>query len=1329
MSTSETSEYLTIRDAARRIGVHENTVRNWVARGLLDPVKVADSRYQRFRADDIDRVAHQQQVSSEKARRTEGTSELVDADYLDSWAGSRQAEELLPEMVARLIEGTTGVVGVHMRTGDGIRLRGWDGVVEDSPGSPWVPAGPSAWELGTSGDPRRKADDEYKSRTTRPLEIEPSVTTFVFVTARRWPAARKWEQARRAEGRWHGVRVLDADDLAGWLRSQPATHLWFSEKVGLQPLEVWTLGQWWDRFRRQIEPPIPPELLLAGRDQAVRRLLSRVQSPAAPPVFIRAASRDEATAFIAAAFETSTAAPKDDALIATSPQGWERLSLASQPGVLIPHIDDAQSATAIGMGHRVIVPLAAGITTPFRGEVIELGPLDRNIARDVLVREASLGFTEADRLAGLARRSLASFLRAPELAAVPRSSPPWARGDRARLLASLVLAGSWAPTEADQRAIAQIAGRDWQSVEDELVAVSDSSDPPFVRMGAGWQVVSPDGAWALLRYAGQPPDVERFCEVAVEVLGEPDPTLVLDQEERLLAHVRGIRRPFSHTFSRGIAQGLALLGAFEDNSSGKSRRRDDAEYAKMVVRRLLQRANDDSSGLLWRSISSYLQLLAEAAPGEFLDAVEADLAGEDPVLRKMFADGKQSIAALGASSEHAGLLWALELLCWSPNDLLRAAAALARLVEIDPDGRLANRPDNSLRTVFLPWLPQTSAPLKSRLEVLDYLGDRFPAVTWKLELAILPTGQDASSPTPRPRFQQWPTTEDRPPLSEWLEAITEITKRAIKDAGRDPVRWSELVTHVADLPTSDRAQLITALGGLSPADMKEQARTTLWRALVSLIAQHRDFRDARWALDDDTLQQLEVIAENLKPDDPVGRFAPFFDWDPHLPQVPRNDYEARERAAAAARADAVRQILGHLGFPGIERLARASTLPEQVGASTADVAPGEHFPEIRSLLSRTDELRRLAHGWVRQMAADVTWLDDRIAEMSGWSVTTQSGFLLAIGIPNARIVAVIDSLDLAVQRQYWEAIRPLNVEDNALEDVVNRLLAYDRPWAAVDLLSLTCHRPNPAASRPVSTGQVVSVLNRVLASDAADPGVAIGAAFEIGQLLDFLENAEVEEATLARLEWSFFRVLERTRKPRALYRTLSAAPEFFAELVCRVYRPKNAPSSAKVDEQTIAIAQNAWSVLYAWRPRLDESGGMDSNELRSWVERVRAELRSRDRADIGDHQIGQTLSGTQLGTDGAWPTEQVRKLIEDLASTNLESGLATGVLNSRGTTSRGLYDGGAQEWALAAKYQSWTETVARRWPRTGRLLTQLAEEYERQARREDLEAHTRASGL
>jgi hypothetical protein len=349
--------------------------------------------------------------------------------------------------------------------------------------------------------------------------------------------------------------------------------------------------------------------------------------------------------------------------------------------------------------------------------------------------------------------------------------------------------------------------------------------------------------------------------------------------------------------------------------------------------------------------------------------------------------------------------------------------------------------------------------------------------------------------------------------------------------------------------------------------------------------------------------------------------------------------------------------------------------------------------------------------------------------MAGWSVSTQLGFLLALGGPTTRTVALVDSLSQAVQRQFWETVRPVAIDGEALHDVVDHLLAYDRPWVAIDVLSLAQHRARKDPTPIVSVDQVIKALNSALAADPADPGAASRAAYEVGQLLDYLERAVIDEGTLARFEWSYFRVLEHMRQPHALYRALSNDPKFFVDLVCRVYRPKKAPSFAKANEPAVAIAQNAWSVLHAWRPRLNEAGGIHSDKLALWVQEARAQLADLDRADIGDQQIGQTLSGTVPAADGIWPAEEIRDLIEDLRSTNLESGLGIGVLNSRGVTMRGIYDGGAQERSLAAQYRGWSEAVINRWPRTGRVLIQLADDYDRQARREDTAAHTLANDV
>lgn len=54
--TMATREFLNVRDTARALGVHENTVRNWEARGLLRAVRLPGSGFRRFSSDDVERL-------------------------------------------------------------------------------------------------------------------------------------------------------------------------------------------------------------------------------------------------------------------------------------------------------------------------------------------------------------------------------------------------------------------------------------------------------------------------------------------------------------------------------------------------------------------------------------------------------------------------------------------------------------------------------------------------------------------------------------------------------------------------------------------------------------------------------------------------------------------------------------------------------------------------------------------------------------------------------------------------------------------------------------------------------------------------------------------------------------------------------------------------------------------------------------------------------------------------------------------------------------------------------------------------------------------------
>ena len=88
----------------------------------------------------------------------------------------------------------------------------------------------------------------------------------------------------------------------------------------------------------------------------------------------------------------------------------------------------------------------------------------------------------------------------------------------------------------------------------------------------------------------------------------------------------------------------------------------------------------------------------------------------------------------------------------------------------------------------------------------------------------------------------------------------------------------------------------------------------------------------------------------------------------------------------------------------------------------------------------------------------------------------------------------------------------------------------------------------------------------------------------------------------------------------------------------------------------------------------------------------------------------------------------MRCLLKIVRSDRLDEGLELGMLNMRGVTSRGVYDGGEQEHDLADKYRQDVDD-ATAWPRTRCLLRRLAECYERDAHREDDRAERLRRGL
>lgn len=208
----------------------------------------------------------------------------------------------------------------------------------------------------------------------------------------------------------------------------------------------------------------------------------------------------------------------------------------------------------------------------------------------------------------------------PEEFKAAREKPKtdWTQHPDATYLALAVLIGSWQDkSQCDLEAITQLLGisyDEWLKKAQEILHCPDS---PLSLKNGIWKVVNRTELWCLLGSRILDHNLETFRKLAVSILKEPDPAFELPVEERYAASIHGKVLKCSHTLRKGIADGLAIMGNQPDACGNCSQGKAE-ETSMLVIRELLTSAD----WVLWGSLNGLLPTLAEAAPGEFLDAVE-----------------------------------------------------------------------------------------------------------------------------------------------------------------------------------------------------------------------------------------------------------------------------------------------------------------------------------------------------------------------------------------------------------------------------------------------------------------------------------------------------------------------------------------------------------------------------------------------------------------------------------------------------------------------------------------------------------------------------------
>jgi hypothetical protein len=1097
----------------------------------------------------------------------------------------------------------------------------------------------------------------------------------------------------------HGVAIAKVEHL--------------TQHLHISPKKVRTLDRFWEIWSKDTDPPLSPDLVIGGREKDRERAIEWLRG--SPELLtLQGESQKEVSAFLAAVVQGLEPEERTKvlarAVVVDCATSWQQLIDSPDPLIIVVELGEPEGIrTAVRNGHHVFVP-----SDRVGSDLKNLLPRIVHSAAEEALQSMGFNRNQAHRYATLARRSLSALRR--ELKAIQH--PTWAKPSEARVLLAPLLISAWSDScQGDREILERLSGLTYADIQAHLVCLANEPDAPVRRIGDVWTIASPEDAWRLIARYLTDDDLKRFEEVAVDVSSELDPKFELPQEKRFAAAIYGKVLSRSNWLREGILEMLALMATLSPDISFHANRSGE-DVANRVVWRLMEQAKDNST--LWASLSDKLTLLAEAAPERLLDAIEAGLSGKHPVLVKLFQD-KGSRSDLFSSSPHTGLLWALEQLALHPDYLSRSVLSLARLTRLDPGGNLGNRPKSSLETIFTWWLyfhPQAKVYLPNCLQIIDTIYKREPDIAWDLSMSLL-FHQNMFLMKRQTKWRDWVTETDSTFIIEDLmDASDAILEKLISHAGVNIARWCCLIDKARSMTVNQKDVMVDTLEILQSQQFSFEERVSISDCLRHEIFNYRKFFDSQWSMSLENIQRLEAILTQLEPDDLIYRHRELFKY-------------ARDESGIIGnlRSKALAEILNLHGWDGAIQLAQQVRAPSFIGVALAQaqLLPIDLNLFLRENLGSIDRWRHeLASSYIHCNAYErgKLWIDACLQDnLPLWGAEEYGKFLLCLPF-NLRLIDRLDNARSETQSYFWHNVERVEFLGIDRTDwAIAKLLEVGRPHLAVTQIAWVLDK-NPEL---FSLDRIAEVLE---ASVKTEPDRGFDSnefAYNSVELLNYLEKTEFSRDRLANLEWSYFQIHTHYRSPHILLDRLSTSPELLIEILEYLFRKKNQPETQDANDNETpnpSAAKIVWQLLEQWKqlPGLRKDGSVEAEALRVWVFKVRELAAECDCIKIADCYIGRCFAFSPTDPDGLLPHKAVRDLIEDLKNSTINNNWRTQISNNRGVTTRLSTDGGEQERILAEKYAKDAKQLGLQWPQTSAVLRKIADEYSRQAAKEDLSA-------
>ncbi|NOH43292.1 hypothetical protein F0259_05575 [Vibrio cyclitrophicus] len=873
-------------------------------------------------------------------------------------------------------------------------------------------------------------------------------------------------------------------------------------------------------------------------------------------------------------------------------------------------------------------------------------------------------------------------------------------------IASLI--GHWdEKNKGDISIIEFLANEDYSSWIKKIRAIEGGKNNFLIHNSGIWSFKDRLKTWNSVACRLFDDHLIKFKDISINTLGEIDPKFELEPEERYAAAIHGKIFPHSSSIRKGISEGLAIISTHHAELINCSNK-----FGDFIAREVIREIFTNSNWKLWASTQDVQPILAEAAPDEFLDAIEIAVVHHDKPFDILFS--QEGVGGITGTNYMTGLLWALERLAWSPDYLTRCIVLLGEMDSHDPGGNWTNRPKNSIVDILLPWLPHTTANFDRRYTSLKALEREFPETAWKVSLNLLPSSHGTTSGTNTPEWRAFIPEDFKKEVTqkEYLEQVVEYSNYVVTLSKKDNSRLLKIIQYLDHLHDEAFDAAVKALLDYSSLTSSPEDRYIFWIEILNFTNKHKKYSDADWSLSSEKIDRLNPILTNLKPEDKLFLYRRLFSHSTIDLFEDKGNWREQEEIIIKERDKAVSELFTEGGYESIYQFSQAVESSDIVGNSFGKIF--ELDKELLKEYLKSDDLKTKqyisGYIWTRNYVTNGQFIEN--IKLTSWDSIDSFNLLLLLPFNPKTWDKVDDILGLEFEYLYWSNVNVKSYHCDDKDDLyrgIDFLLKYDRPLASIHCIYSLLREKKILRLEPT----VKALLGAVNSKESPTNMDS----YEIGEIIKFLQvSEELADDDRFRIEWAYLPLISRghdqSSSPQYLDRRLTKEPGFFCEIIRLTYRSDTADPEAVVNKSQRNIARNASELLDKWGkvPGYHDDGSFDPIEFESWLSSVVKISKESGHLRPALRIIGKNLINSPKGDDGTWIHITLAEFLNRREFDYVRDAYKIAVYNSRGVHT--IDPEAKPEIKLAEIYQSKSEDMELLgYQRFARTLREISEHY------------------